>query len=77
MTETSTIHWGDYGCGSTQERQQRYYRDGNMGKRWHQSLKPDEITKLFVIWGIVGRRRTINPVVRLMPYFDRCPGLRS
>lgn len=73
MKSESTVHWGDYGCANPKERQFREYRGNRTGKVWHQALKPYEITDLFVIWGIVGKRRPINPVVRLMPYFDRGP----
>ncbi len=34
-----------------------------------------EINEAFLKWGIIGKRRKINPVVRLMPYFDKGPGL--
>ncbi len=45
-------------------------------KRGHppHNIKHEELNKWFLIWGIIGVRRQINPVIRLMPYFDRGPG---
>lgn len=62
MQNESTVHWGDYGCANSKERQLREYRGDRAGKVWHQSLSHEEIIDLFVTWGIVGRRRLINPV---------------
>jgi hypothetical protein len=41
------------------------------------SVKTEEITELFIRWGIIGQLRQINPVVKLMPYFDRGPGFAA
>ena len=41
--------------------------------KWH-SMEHEEMNRWFRIWGIIGQRRQINPVVALMPYFDRGPG---
>jgi len=68
------VHIGTYGCADSKERLIGANRGTQAGKPWHQSLSHEQVTKLFVAWGIVGRCRAINPVVRLMPYFDRGPG---
>jgi len=72
--QESTMHWGTYGC--PEEPGHRRQTPATKGaKCWHQSLSNEQITELFLAWGIVGRRRQINPVLRIMPYFDRGPGI--
>ena len=77
MQSESTVHIGNYGDGTTREKQEEDNRGIRSGKPWHSSLNSKEITEQFIIWGIVGRRRQINPVVRLMPHFDRGPGFAA
>jgi hypothetical protein len=74
MQSESKVYFGNYGCATTKERQQRDSRRARSGKPWHSSMSPEEITKLFIAWGIIGRYRTINPIIKLIPYFDRGPG---
>ena len=33
-----------------------------------------EITELYILAGWLGRRRQINPILRLVPFFDRGRG---
>ncbi len=75
MNAESTVHWGDYGGPNTREKNERDHRGARSGKPFHQSLTNEELTDWFIVWGIVGKRRQINPVIRLMPYFDRGPGI--
>lgn len=35
----------------------------------------EEITELYIQVGWLGRRRQINPILRLVPFFDRGPGI--
>jgi len=65
----STVHYGTYGTGLPRERQ------ADLIYRRAKPLTCKEITERFVTWGIIGKRRQINPVLRLMPYFDRGPGI--
>lgn len=65
MQNESTVHFGTYGCGDTKAMAREHHRGINCGKAWHSALKPKEITELFITWGIIGKRRPINPVLRL------------
>lgn len=46
-------------------------REKNRSK---QICSTEEINDLFIAVGWLGRRRQINPVLRLIPFFDRGPG---
>jgi hypothetical protein len=39
------------------------------------TLKPEEVSELFIQVGWIGRRRKPGPLMRLVPFFDKGPGV--
>jgi len=43
-------------------------------KQAHRSLTSEQIRDLFIQVGWIGRRQQINPVLKVVPFFDRGRG---
>ncbi len=51
------------------------YVSGAKGSTKPNTLKAEEISELYVKVGWIGKRRVPHPALRIVPFFDKGPGI--